>query len=698
MVNCPGRDEMCAYVEALPFDADTKRRILMTARCPDADSIPKVSGAGDLFEEAGCRFQLMHNGIRVLEDCYYGRWMTELIRLLRGHHEPQEERVFHEILKYLSTNGTMIELGSFWSYYSLWFHSSVAQAKTFMVEPDPNNLEIGRRNFALNKCSGAFFNLRVAKASSQAEPFQCESDAILRPIPKIAMDDFIHQNAIDFVDLLLADVQGAELEMLEGARKSIAQGKIRFLVLSTHHHSISKDPILHQRCLQFLKDRGAHILASHSVPESYSGDGLIAASLVPADCNIPSINISKNEAGNSLFREAEFDLAEAEANIATLRKKLGDLSVIQDCQSRELETLRDRNTKLQALLSEREALISKLLHSTSWKISRPVRTLAELLRRIEFFAPKTQGKYEGVKLGMHKCAREWQAKLEDARHSTWHRIFSVLPEIELVSKTPQGTFTFSSKDQEIGRQLFLKKTFDHDKVERGLRLLADLGYLVKGKSGYLLDIGANVGTVCIPLVMGGTFANALAFEAEPRNYSFLMKNIKNNGVSKAVRAFNYALSSAEGLVDIELSSRNFGDHRVRTPQRLLSGTEQFVESTRKVIQVRACRLDDVLSSVGVEPKELALVWMDVQGHEKHVLDGAQTTLRFGTPVIAEFWPYGLLRAGVSPDSFIRFASSHFAYFYDLNQAFPGRQSSIEVATLFERYQGISFTDLLLLKE
>jgi FkbM family methyltransferase len=698
MLNCPGRDEMRAYVEALPFDADTKRRILMTAKCTDADAIPKVSGAGDLFEENGCRFQLMHNGIRVVEDCYYGRWMTELIRLLRGHHEPQEERVFHEILKYVSAKGTMIELGSFWSYYSLWFQTCVAQAKTFMIEPDPNNLETGRRNFALNRCSGAFFNLRVANVSGQAEPFQCESDAIVRPVPTIAMDDFIEQNTIDFVDLLLADIQGAELQMLEGARKSIAEGKIRFLVVSTHHHSISRDPILHQRCLQFLKDEGAHIIACHSVSESYSGDGLIAASFLSADRSIPAINISKNAATSSLFREAEFDLAEADDNIASLSKKLVELSVVQDCQSHELETLRDRNTSLQALLSDREALISKLLNSTSWKISKPVRALAQLLRRIESFVHRIRQKHENLILRINKGATERQAKLERARHSAWQKIFSVLPEIELTSKTPQGRFTFSSKDQEIGRQLFLKKTFDHDKVERALRLLADLGYLAKGKSGYLLDVGANVGTVCIPLVRGGTFAHALAFEAEPRNYSFLVKNIKNNHVSKAIRAFNYALSSSEGFVDVELSSRNYGDHRVRAPQPLLSGTEQFVESTRKVIQVRACRLDDVLSSVGVEPKDLALLWMDVQGHEKHVLEGAEAVLRFGTPVIAEFWPYRLLRAGVSPDSFIRFASSHFACFYDLDPAFPGRQSSRQVATLFERYQGISFTDLLLLKE
>lgn len=41
----------------------------------------------------------MHNGVKVIAGGYYGSWMTEIIRLLQGHHEPQEERVFYENIK-----------------------------------------------------------------------------------------------------------------------------------------------------------------------------------------------------------------------------------------------------------------------------------------------------------------------------------------------------------------------------------------------------------------------------------------------------------------------------------------------------------------------------------------------------------------------------------------------------------------------
>ena len=87
----------------------------MTTSCRDCDHIPKVAGAGEVVEENGQRVQIMHNGVRVIAGGYDGDWMMEIIRRLKGHHEPQEELVFHEILKTLPEQATMIELGGYWS-------------------------------------------------------------------------------------------------------------------------------------------------------------------------------------------------------------------------------------------------------------------------------------------------------------------------------------------------------------------------------------------------------------------------------------------------------------------------------------------------------------------------------------------------------------------------------------------------------
>ena len=49
---------------------------------------------------------------------------------------------FHELLRHVPANGTMVELGSFWAYYSIWFQQQIPAARTYLIEPDPHNLEI----------------------------------------------------------------------------------------------------------------------------------------------------------------------------------------------------------------------------------------------------------------------------------------------------------------------------------------------------------------------------------------------------------------------------------------------------------------------------------------------------------------------------------------------------------------------------
>jgi hypothetical protein len=102
------------------FEPALQRRIDMTlAGRADCDPIPKVDGAGEIVDGV----QLMHNGVQVVAGGYYGDWMAEIIRELRGHHEPQEELVIHNILARLGKDThapVIVELGAFWAYYALW--------------------------------------------------------------------------------------------------------------------------------------------------------------------------------------------------------------------------------------------------------------------------------------------------------------------------------------------------------------------------------------------------------------------------------------------------------------------------------------------------------------------------------------------------------------------------------------------------
>jgi hypothetical protein len=87
----------------------------------------------------------------------------------------------------------------------------------------------------------------------------------------------------DRIDLSRADVQGPESDVVERAVGLLRDHRILFLVVSIHHHSISGDPFTHKRCLETVVEAGARVIAEHTVGESFSGDGLIAASTAVED-------------------------------------------------------------------------------------------------------------------------------------------------------------------------------------------------------------------------------------------------------------------------------------------------------------------------------------------------------------------------------------------------------------------------------
>ena len=295
----------------------------MTVSCRDTDAIPKVAGAGEVFVgPENTRCQRMHSGLIVAAGAYHGEWMSEVIRRLRGHHEPQEELLFHTALPWMAPNESepvMVEFGAFWSYYSLWFRTMYPQARNIMVEPDPANLRVGEKNFALNGFQGEFVEAAVG-IHNGSMPLQSESDGIVRAVITVSIDGLVKDLRLERINLLHADVQGFEELMLTGVVETIKVGRLDWLFLSTHHYSISRDPLTHQHCLRWTSDQGATIVEEHSVAESFSGDGLIVARLGGPKVKLPPI--SRNVASRSLFSKVEYDLAEASDEIQRLHARL----------------------------------------------------------------------------------------------------------------------------------------------------------------------------------------------------------------------------------------------------------------------------------------------------------------------------------------------------------------------------------------
>lgn len=236
-------------------------RVIKTIKGSDSDYIPKVPGAGEIFEENGIKYQRMHNGVKVHQHCYYGKWMTDVIHALRGHHEPQEEKAFYEVLKYIPKGATMLELGAYWCYYSLWFAHDVPNAKNYVIEPLATNLEIGKKNFSLNGKQAHFFQGYLGATSVN----------VFKDLKRYSVDEFMKANKIDHVNILHSDIQGAEYDMLTSCEEAIKNRKIDYFFISTH------GPKVHHLCKLFFLEKDFKILAEHEMAESCSYDGLIVA-------------------------------------------------------------------------------------------------------------------------------------------------------------------------------------------------------------------------------------------------------------------------------------------------------------------------------------------------------------------------------------------------------------------------------------
>lgn len=243
----------------------------------------------------------MHQGIVVAAGGYHGEWMTEIIRRLRGHHEPQEELIFHALLPHCRPGARMVEIGAFWAYYSAWFLSVVPRGTAVCLEPDAANAACGRQTLTLNGLAADWVVAAAGRTHVAHASFRRESDGRIVEVPVHSLASLVSVVGHGPVELLHIDAQGAELPFLESLADSRARELVRFVVVSTHAGQISGSLTTHEDCLRVVLRLGGTILAELSIEESYSGDGLIVASFNPLDAALAMPEVSRNAPPASLF-------------------------------------------------------------------------------------------------------------------------------------------------------------------------------------------------------------------------------------------------------------------------------------------------------------------------------------------------------------------------------------------------------------
>jgi FkbM family methyltransferase len=270
--------------------------------------------------------------------------------------------------------------------------------------------------------------------------------------------------------------------------------------------------------------------------------------------------------------------------------------------------------------------------------------------------------------------------------------------------TESGRLYVDPRDTGIVPALvYWNRSPDSQMLEYVCRLLPTLSG-GQATGGTFVDIGANVGTTSIAALTQYGFSHAIAFEPNMDNFVLLQQNIAANGLTDRVVPLQSALSDTEGEVLMERSQHNMGDHRIRVQGDARTEVRGlYAEDTRPTQRVPCTQFDTLVERGTIALEQVSLVWMDVQGHEAHVLRGARSLLESPIPVVTEFWPYGLRRAG-SLQTMQDLIAKYYTHIVDIRRAQDGQQPgrspllpASAIAQVAPHYKGTKATDLLLLK-
>lgn len=136
----------------------------------------------------------------------------------------------------------------------------------------------------------------------------------------------------------------------------------------------------------------------------------------------------------------------------------------------------------------------------------------------------------------------------------------------------------------------------------------------------LIDVGANVGRYVLLASRIIRNGRIIAIEAHPKNYEFLLRNLKQNRVT--AECINAAISDQPGTVNLHISTAGSGKHSIREG-RIMKGA----------IQVSSVTLDSIIDEKKIDRIDWILI--DVEGAENSVLKGGTKALSLARNIIVE---------------------------------------------------------------
>ena len=250
----------------------------------------------------------------------------------------------------------------------------------------------------------------------------------------------------------------------------------------------------------------------------------------------------------------------------------------------------------------------------------------------------------------------------ERRQIAWELIAG---DVDTLTFTRNGTqWTVYARDI-VGKHLFVSGQFGSAAAPA---LLAWLNGRSVGARPVIVNVGANIGSTCIPLSKA-TGKRVLAIEPVPRTFAQLTHNILQNDMGTRVQAIRAAVTKSRCTVEL-ITPSDTGKSEIKASRQ--GFTAALGSSAGQISTADGIPLDELILQVGSKPEDVALVWSDTQGFETTVINSGAALWAAGAPLWVEVWPDGLdAHGGIDP--FLGACSQHFKTFIrdlDFEQGSP----------------------------
>ena len=200
----------------------------------------------------------------------------------------------------------------------------------------------------------------------------------------------------------------------------------------------------------------------------------------------------------------------------------------------------------------------------------------------------------------------------------------------------------------LERIAFLTNGYESDTVRFLARCYPD--------EGYFLDVGANIGLICLPFAelvdhsRIGAPPRIFCIEAVKANFERLIQNIELNDRQNAITPIGKGVGDCEKTVEVQVEGNLKESEGTGTANILAEGTSHPCERIRLEITT----INQLIGS-GKLPQDCSLMKIDVDGYDLKVLEGATNLLTSSRPIIfGEFMRHCLAWHGQSHDDVVAF--------------------------------------------